>query len=94
MIDTLRKSNPRLVVEQFMDHILPYEKQILECNQDFFLNFENNMNLNNDKMLFGLKLKNMWLSNNNKQDSDKTLRQKATVFHYFGKLLKIGHTIV
>lgn len=92
MIDSVRKSNPRLVVQQFLQYIAPYERQIMECDEDFFLNFENNISLDKENMMFGLKLKSMWLSNTD-QSSEKTLRQKATVFHMFMKLLKIGKTI-
>ena len=92
MIVTIRNSNPRLVVEQFLLYIGPYEKQLKECDEDFFLNFENNITLDQENMMFGLKLKSMWLSNLG-QDAERTLRQKATVFHMFLKLMKIGKSI-
>jgi hypothetical protein len=92
IITTVRKSNPRLVVEQFLEYILPFEKYIVECDEDFFLNFENNMSLNKDNMMYGLKLKSIWLSNQN-QSADKILRGKAVIFHFFGKLIKIAKLI-
>jgi hypothetical protein len=92
IITTVRKSNPRLVVEQFLEYILPYERQIIECDEDFFLNFEKNMTLDKDNMMYGLKLKSMWLSNQD-QSEEKTIRGKAVIFHYFGKLIKIAKLI-
>ena len=58
----------------------------------FFLNFENNIALNKDNMMYGLKLKTIWLSNQD-QSPEKTLRGKAVVFHFFGKLIKIAKII-
>ena len=92
-IDLIRKSNPRLVVEQFLEYITPYSKQIMECDEDFFLNFEQNMGLNKESLLYGLKLKSFWLETTS-QNPDKTLRQKATIFYYFQKLLKSASKIL
>ena len=92
-IDLIRKSNPRLVVEQFLKYISPYSKEIMDCNEDFFINFENNMSLDKENLLYGLKLKSFWLSNQN-QDSDKTLRQKAIIFHFFQKLIKSASKVL
>ena len=92
-IDLIRKSNPRLVVEQFLEYVTPYSKQILECDDDFFLNFEQNMSLDKDNILYGLKLKSFWVETSN-QNPDKTLRQKATMFYYFQKLLKSASKVV
>lgn len=92
IITTVRKSNPRLVVEQFLEYMLPFEKQIIECDEDFFMNFENNISLDKDNMMYGLKLKSIWLSNQDKKP-EKILRGKATIFHFFGKLIKIGKLI-
>ncbi len=90
--NTIRTGNPRLVVEQFLQHVLPYENQIISCDEDFFLNFENNMNLDNNNILVGLKLKDILLSNTD-QDPEAILRRKATIFHFFIKLLKIAKTV-
>lgn len=92
-IDLIRKSNPRLVVEQFIHYICPYSTQIMECDEDFFLNFEHNMGLNKENILYGLKLKSIWLANSNK-DNETVLRQKATIFYYFQKLLKCASKIM
>jgi hypothetical protein len=84
----VRKSNPRLVVEQLMEHISPYRKQIIECDEDFFLNLDiKRVGISNDNILFGMKLKQIW------QTSRLTDIQKATVFYYFQQLLKAGDQV-
>jgi hypothetical protein len=84
----IRSSNPRLVVEQFMEYVGPYNERIFNCDEDFFLNFENDQgmrdSLTSDNLLFGMKLKNIWLA------TETTDMQKAAVFLYFQKLLKAG----
>jgi hypothetical protein len=92
-IDLIRKSNPRLVVEQFLEYVTPYSKQIMDCDEDFFLNFEQNMGLDKDNILYGLKLKSFWMENAN-NNPEQTLRQKATIFYYFQKLLKSASKVV
>jgi hypothetical protein len=87
----IRKSNPRLVVEQFMGIVGPYRKYIFDCNEHFFLNFESNFqntDLTTDNIMSGLKIKKMWLS---EQISD---RQKAYIWLYFQKLLKAGENVI
>ena len=42
-IGFLQRNNPRLVVEQFMDHINPYTDYIFNCDEQFFLNFQKSM---------------------------------------------------
>lgn len=92
-IDFIKRGNPRLVVEQFVQYITPYSKQIMECDEDFFMNFEQNMGLDKENLLYGLKLKSIWLANST-QDQEKTIRQKATIFFYFQKLLKCASKVV
>lgn len=87
-INLIRNGNSRLVVEKFMIYVEPYSKKIYDCDEDFFLKFENNLNLKNDNILYGMKLKNIWLSN------ETTEIQKATIFLYFHKLLKTGEKCI
>jgi hypothetical protein len=90
-IDFVRRSNPRLVVEQYMSYVAPYETYIFECEEDFFLNFDTNLKqigLTSDDILFGSKIKNIWLS------SDITDNQKAYIWLYFQKLLRAGKKIM
>lgn len=86
----IRKSNPRLVVEQFMGHVGPYEREIFSCDEIFFLNFEKNLshNLTNENLIFGSKIKSMWVS------PDITDTQKAHIWLYFQKLIKAGSKVV
>ncbi len=90
-IDFIRRSNPRLVVEQYMSYVAPYEKNIFECDEDFFLNFDTNLKqigLTSDDILFGSKIRNIWLS------SEITNNQKAYIWLYFQKLLRAGKKIM
>ncbi len=87
-IDIIRKGNPRLVVEKFNEIVLPYRKQIEDCDEQFFLNFEQNIKLDNQSLLYGLKLKSIWLNSKNEEE---TLRNKATIFWYFQKLLNYSN---
>lgn len=87
-IEFIRKNNPRLVVEEFMNYIKPYEIQIFNCDEDFFLNFEPvipDSLKNKENLLLGSRLKNIWLSLGPKDDL-----KKASVFYYFQKLIKAG----
>lgn len=87
----VRRSNPRLVVETFMTCIASYKKQIMDCDESFFLNFESNLSskdLTTENLLTGLKIKKMWLS------SDITDMHKARIWWYFHKLLQAGQKVI
>lgn len=90
-VQFIRNSNPRLVVEQYMTYVAPYTQHIFECNEDFFLNFENNLpqnDLSGDSVLFGMRIKNMWLS------PETTDEQKAFIWLYFQKLIRAGDRVL
>lgn len=89
-IEFLRKGNPRMVVEQFMQNVAPFKTQIYECDEQFFLDFENNLkqHLDSENMLVGMRIKNMWKS------PDITETQKAYIWLYFQKLLKAGEKVI
>jgi len=87
----IRKSNPRLVVEQFMMAVMPYQKHIFNCDEDFFLNFEENIpknSLSSDNILSGMRIKTMWLSD------EITDTQKAYIWLYFQKMIKAGEKVL
>jgi hypothetical protein len=86
----IRRSNPRLVVEQFMSITGPYKQQIKECNEDFFLNFETNLSgeLDSENIVVGMKIKSMW---NSPDTSDV---QKAHIWLYFQKLIRAGENVM
>lgn len=89
-VEFVRRSNPRLVVEQFMSYVGPYENYIFNCDEDFFINFDINLKqigLTADNILFGSKIRNIWLS------SDITDKQKAYIWMYFQKLLRAGNKL-
>jgi hypothetical protein len=88
-IEFIRKSNPRVVVEQFMNNIKPFRKYIQECDEDFFINYELSelsgaQSLSRDDFILGAKLKQIWVS------GKITEKQKAMVFYYFQKLIQAG----
>jgi hypothetical protein len=90
-IEFIRRSNPRLVVEQFMSYVGPYQSYIFNCDEDFFLNFDTNLKrigLTPDNILFGSKIRNIWLS------SDTSDSQKAYIWMYFQKLLRAGNKVM
>lgn len=35
-VDFIRRSNPRLVIEQYMNFVGPYERYIFDCDEEFF----------------------------------------------------------
>ena len=39
----VRRSNPRLVVEQFMQHVYPHSHKIFACDENYFINFKDNI---------------------------------------------------
>jgi len=86
-IEFIRKSNPRVVVEQFMNNINPFRRYIRECDEDFFINYELSDlsgTLSRDDFILGAKLKQIWVSGR------ITEQQKAMVFYYFQKLIQAG----
>ncbi len=90
-IELVRKGNPRLVAEQFMKSVLPFKKQILECDEKFFLNYEENLKdvvQNNSTEMLSAKIRQMWLN------STTTDNQKAHIWLYFHKLIKIGEELL
>lgn len=88
-IQFVRKSNPRMVVEQFMKSFGPYKKQIFECDEDFFLDFENNMNdkVSQANQLLGTKIRSIWML------PDTSQTQKAHIWMYFQKLIRAGDKV-
>lgn len=90
-VEFIRKSNPRLVVQHFMTLVLPYKKHVFECDETFFLNFEDNVQsslLTSKNVLLGMKIKNVWLS------PDTSDRKKAYIWLYFQKLIKAGELVI
>jgi len=86
-MEFIRRSNHRLVVEQYMSYVGPYKKYIFNCDENFFINFDTNLKqigLTSDNIVFGSKIRNIWVSDS------ITTTQKAYIWLYFQKLLKAG----
>jgi hypothetical protein len=91
-LQTVRLLNPKLVVENFMYYMINYKTEINECDEDFFLNFENNPSLKSkmtksDNLMNGFKFKKIWTSN-------LSLEDKSKIFLYMKKLLELGEKII
>lgn len=87
----IQKNNPRLVVEQFMSHILEYKQHIFDCDEQFFLNFEDNCMSDEavkNNFLTCMKIKNVWTSD------DITNEQKAYIWLYLQKLIRSGEKVL
>ena len=89
-MNLLANTNPRLVVEQFMSYINPYSKHIEDCNDTFFLNFDNLITNDTprDNVMFAVRIKSIWI---NKGTSDI---DKAKIWVYFKKFLKVGKRVI
>jgi hypothetical protein len=90
-IDFVRRSNPRLVVERFMHIISPFEKEVFDCNEDFFLDLDNLSKTSTEaaeNILVGMRIKNMW------QSPSTTDPQKAMIWFFFHKMIKAGQKVV
>ena len=87
-IELIRRGNPRLVIQQFVEFIEPYADKLLGCDEKFFTNFDNYKTLPKEHMMYGLKLKGIWKSSNISNS------QKAMLWLYFHKLYKLGKDII
>jgi len=87
-VEFIRSSNPRLVVEQFVNMVEPFKEQIYNCDEEFFLNFKLVPGqMTNENSLLCVKVKKIWLSDS------ITDTQKAHIWFYFQKLIKAGDKI-
>lgn len=88
-MNLLAKTNPRLVVEQFMSYINPYSTHIDNCNEAFFMNFDNLVTNDTpkDNIMFAVRIKAIWI------DKGTTDTDKARIWLYFKKFLKIGKKV-
>jgi hypothetical protein len=87
-IELIRRGNPRLVIQQFIEYVDPYANRLLNCDENFFLNFDKNLNIPKEHVLYGLKFKGIWKSSNISRT------QKAIIWLYFQKLYRLGKDIV
>ena len=81
----LKQANPSQIVINFMTYVGPHADKIHNCDTDFFLDFSNNINLENESYISkGLRIKHLWLH------PDTTDHTKACIISYMQNLLKIG----
>tara|TARA_B100000035_G_C21001174_1_gene554994 strand:+ start:800 stop:1183 length:384 start_codon:yes stop_codon:yes gene_type:complete len=86
-IELLIRTNPRLVLNAFNIYILPYKREIIDCDDNFFLSQDIRESENVNKQLVGTLniLRNYW--------SSLTESTKKSVWLYFAVLIRISEKI-
>lgn len=69
-LDLARRSNPRLVVEKFMDVLTEFINQIMCRQEDFFLNFNFNDGKIQDSSIL-ISMQEVWKNTDNQNLKDK-----------------------
>lgn len=86
-ISLVRKSNPRIILVQFVEMIFPYKEQILLRNEEFFIvkDFhEDFTNVSSDYIsMITNKLKKIWESGITNSDKEK-------IWEYFQSLITLA----
>jgi hypothetical protein len=84
----LRKTNPAKVVEGFLVKVYPYKKQIMDENDEFFIQKNYDTDTKNEGNLVKvLKIKELW-------DTDMDDNTKQTLFNYFKVLIVLSEKYV
>ena len=92
-VETLKKYNPRLVLDQFMDYIGPYYVKIFDKNEVFFTDLNN---ITQDPNFTSIEDKGWQQSVMSKMGifkeiwADMPEDRKTYVWKMFGALLKVG----
>lgn len=84
----IRRGNPRIIIQQFIEFVEPYKDKLLNCDEQFFLNFDKNINIPKEHIMYGFKLRGIWRS------SDISINQKTMLWLYFHRLYKLGKEVV
>lgn len=91
-VEFVRRSNPRLVVEQYISYVEPYKKYIFNCDEDFFLNFDSlnltKIGFTQDDLVLISKVRNIWASSNINDN------HKAHIWLYLQKLTRAGEKVI
>lgn len=86
-IAVVRKTNPRLILNQFNEMITPYKEQILLRNEDFFMikDFQEDFTTVSSDYISKVtnKLKKLW-------KSDITETDKQKIWEYFSSLITLS----
>jgi len=84
----LRKTNPRKVMEGVLVFVYPYKRQIMENDDNFFLNKDYQEDTKNDGHLVkALKIKDLW-------ETDMDENTKTNLFNYFKVLIVLAEKYV
>ena len=86
-ISLVKKTNPRIILTQFIEMIFPYKEQILLRNEEFFIvkDFQEDFsNVSSDYIsMITRKLKNIWESGVSESD-------KVKIWEYFHSLITLA----
>lgn len=80
-ISISKNINPKIFIDEYMKIMIPYHKNIKECNDDFIMKGD----FDNDILL---KVRNIWIS------GKISTRQKAYIWYYLTKLFNLGFAII
>lgn len=86
--DILRKTNPAKVIEGILVCVYPYKKQIMEEDDQFFLqkNYVDDTN-NDDHLVKALRIKELW-------ETDMDENTKKALFNYFKVFIVLAERYV
>ena len=84
----LRRTNPRKVIEGVLIFVYPYKKQIMDDDEEFFLNknYENDTKTEGH-LVHALKIKEIW-------ETDMDDNTKTTIFTFFKVLIILAEKYV
>lgn len=91
LIDGARRANGRLFIAKFMDVIGPYEKEIMDCDEEHFLSLDPTQidpNISSNDLELITIIKDIWRT---PSTTDKT---KASIWAYLQALARAGKEIV
>ena len=74
-----KKMNSDLIINAFINYVLPHKDQVMAKNEDFFLKGGGQENLGEDKYQYALDLKDKWAKFNE--------ANKAVIWKFFQVLI-------
>lgn len=88
-LSTARSVNGRAFIREFVDSISPYEKYIMECDEEHFLNKDpTELGITGETAEMCNLVKGVW------KDDSTTIETKAKIWKYIQDILRLGNTIV
>lgn len=84
--DSLKAISKSLFVQQVYSFFKPFRQEILDCDQQFFLHFESNVNEHDGttKQQYFTYIRDVW------QDPNVTELDKAKIWYFFHQFIKIA----